>query len=107
MANFRAHKVDVEALAEVGASPLHLPPYSPEFNPIELGWAWSKRKVRAIAPRARKALDEILDGLGATVPTGLCQRHRSPLTRSSSSCSLSAPDASAPMRTPRASSLLP
>jgi transposase len=76
MDNLRAHKVEgvVEALAEVGASPLYLPPYSPEFNPIELVWAWSKRKVRAIAPRVRKALEAILDGLGATVPTDLCQR---------------------------------
>jgi transposase len=71
-----AHKVGgvVEALAAVGASPLCLSPYSPELNSIELVWASSNREVRAIAPRARKALKKIVDGLGATVPTNLCQR---------------------------------
>jgi transposase len=34
--NLRAHKAGgvAEALAEVEASPLYIPPYSPEFNPI-------------------------------------------------------------------------
>jgi transposase len=76
MDNLRAHKVEgvVEALAEAGASPLYLPPFSLKLYPIALVWAWSKRKVRANALRARKALEEILDGHGATVPTDLCQR---------------------------------
>jgi hypothetical protein len=52
MDNLRAHKVGgvVEALAEVGAWPLYLSPYSPELNSIELVWASSNREVRAIAP---------------------------------------------------------
>jgi len=29
---------------------LFLPPYSPDFNPIELKWAWLKRKLREILP---------------------------------------------------------
>ena len=76
MDNLRAHKVGgvVEALEEVGASPLCLSPYSPELNPIELVWASSNREVRAIAPRVREAQEEIVDGLGATVPTDLCQQ---------------------------------
>ena len=36
---------------EAGCSLLYLPPYSPDFNPIELGWAWIKRLVRKLAPR--------------------------------------------------------
>lgn len=29
---------------------LFLPPYSPDFNPIEKRWAWLKRKLRKILP---------------------------------------------------------
>jgi transposase len=36
---------------EAGCSLLYLPPYSPDFNPIELGWAWIKRRVRGEGPR--------------------------------------------------------
>lgn len=34
-----------------GCSLLYLPPYSPDFNPIELVWSWIKDKVRELAPR--------------------------------------------------------
>lgn len=34
-----------------GCSLLYLPPYSPDFNPIELVWSWLKNRVRALAPR--------------------------------------------------------
>ena len=34
-----------------GCSLLYLPPYSPDFNPIELVWSWIKDKVRQLAPR--------------------------------------------------------
>ena len=43
---------------EAGCSLLYLPPYSPDFNPIELLWSWLKllwswlkTHVRALAPR--------------------------------------------------------
>ena len=40
-----------EIVEAAGCSLLYLPPYSPDFNPIELAWAWIKRVVRRIAPR--------------------------------------------------------
>lgn len=41
-----------------GCRLLYLPPYSPDFSPIELAWSWIKSRVRARAPRdeaSRKA----------------------------------------------------
>jgi transposase len=35
---------------------IYLPPYSPDFNPIEPGWALQKKVVRRHAPRDRTAL---------------------------------------------------
>jgi transposase len=40
-----------EIVAAAGCSLLYLPPYSPDFNPIELAWGWIKNLVRKIAPR--------------------------------------------------------
>jgi transposase len=39
-----------------GVRVLYLPPYSPDFNPIESGWALQKQHVRRHAPRDRGAL---------------------------------------------------
>ena len=54
MDNLQAHKVAGvrEAIAAVGASILHLPPYSPDLNPIEQLFA--KRK-RWLEPTCREA----------------------------------------------------
>lgn len=41
-----AHEVEV----------LYLPPYSPDFNPIESAWALQKQYVRRVAPRHPDAL---------------------------------------------------
>lgn len=40
-----------EAVEAAGHSLLFLPPYSPDFNPIELVWSWLKHLVRLLAPR--------------------------------------------------------
>jgi transposase len=37
-----------EALEEAGIGLLFLPPYSPDFNPIEQFWAWLKAWIRAL-----------------------------------------------------------
>ena len=51
--NARIHKgAELRAKVEAaGAWLLYLPPYSPDFNPIELLWSWLKNEVRAQAPR--------------------------------------------------------
>ena len=53
MDNLPAHKVDGvrEAIEAVGASLLYLPPYSPDFNPIEMVFAKLKALLRAAAAR--------------------------------------------------------
>ena len=40
-----------QLVEEAGCLLLFLPPYSPDFNPIEPVWSWIKNKVRAVAPR--------------------------------------------------------
>ena len=44
MDNLAAHKVAGvrEAIHAAGASILHLPPYSPDLNPIEKVWTWDR-----------------------------------------------------------------
>jgi transposase len=68
------HKVEgvAEALAERGATPLYLPPYSPELNPIEMAWAWIKKLLRDAPPRRLAALRERVDDLWAHVTAALC-----------------------------------
>ena len=53
MDNLRAHhdpRVEPACTAR-GVRVIYLPPYSPDFNPIESGWALQKQYVRRIAPR--------------------------------------------------------
>jgi transposase len=46
------HGGDIEKIvSEAGCSLLYLPPYSPDFSPIELAWGWIKRFVRRLCPR--------------------------------------------------------
>ncbi|RYF44329.1 MAG: IS630 family transposase [Cytophagaceae bacterium] len=40
-----------EKVEEAGCFLLYLPPYSPDFNPIEHVWSWIKHQVRTCAPR--------------------------------------------------------
>ena len=44
MDNLGAHKVAgvAEAIGAAGASPLYLPPYSPDLNPVERVWTWDR-----------------------------------------------------------------
>jgi transposase len=44
-----------EIVGSAACSLLYLPPYSPDFNPIELAWAWIKQFVRKLAPREATA----------------------------------------------------
>ena len=59
MDNLAAHKVEgVKALIEgAGARLLYLPPYSPDFNPIEQAWSKIKQLLRAAKARSLEALE--------------------------------------------------
>jgi transposase len=56
--NLRAHKAPAvaELIHRRGAVLKFLPPYSPDFNPIEAVWALVKKYIRAFAPRTAAAL---------------------------------------------------
>jgi transposase len=60
MDNLRAHKVSgiVELIRARGAEVLFLPPYSPDFNPIELCWSKVKATLRKAKARTREALQQ-------------------------------------------------
>ncbi len=59
MDNLRPHKVArVRELIEAsGCQLMYLPPYSPDFSPIEPCWGKIKAKLRAMAARTVEALD--------------------------------------------------
>lgn len=61
-----------EALAENGATVLYLPAYSPELNPIEMTWAWLKKRIRDIPPRKLNLLRQRIGVLWKTVTARLC-----------------------------------
>ena len=70
--NLAAHR-NGEARAELaarGVQLVYLPPYSPDFNPIELCWSTVKQALRAAKART---FDALVDALGialrAVVPT--------------------------------------
>jgi transposase len=62
------------AIEAVGASLRLLPPYSPDFNPIEPCWALVKKHIKRVAPRIPKALRRAAHaGRGRVLP-GHCKR---------------------------------
>ena len=71
MDNLSAHKRPVvrELIERVGARVLFLPPYSPDFNPIEPSWSKFKAILRALAARTTEALlDGVRTALRAITP---------------------------------------
>jgi transposase len=50
----------VEAIERAGASVWHLPPYSPDFNPIEQMWSKVKEILRSLAARTAETLLEAI-----------------------------------------------
>ena len=70
MDNLTAHKGDrvKELIEERGCELLYLPPYSPDFNPIEEAFAKIKAVVRKAEARTREALVEAI-GRGITMVT--------------------------------------
>jgi transposase len=72
MDNLPAHKVSGvrEAIEAAGARLLYLPPYSPDFNPIEMAFAKLKAFLRAAAARTIPDLwDALTKALDAFTPS--------------------------------------
>lgn len=62
MDNLSAHKAQAvrEAIEAKGARLMLLPPYSPDFNPIEKMWSKVKALLRKAAARTREALQQAI-----------------------------------------------
>jgi transposase len=60
--NLSAHRASCieRVAAECGASVLWLPPYSPDFSPVELMWSKIKTALRAAKARTREELEQAL-----------------------------------------------
>jgi transposase len=63
MDNLSSHKVSgvAEAIAAVGAKVCYLPPYSPDFNPIELMWS---KLTKTQSPKQRSTGSSVSKSLG-------------------------------------------
>lgn len=69
MDNLPAHKVEgVRTLIEAtGAELLYLPPYSPDFNPIEQAWSKIKQQLRSAKARTVESLEAAITAALAQV----------------------------------------
>ncbi len=52
-ARFHKSKKTVELIEAAGCRIIFLPPYSPDFNPIEHFWAAIKNSIRRLAERSK------------------------------------------------------
>ena len=62
MDNLTSHKVKgvIEPIIAAGASVIYLPPYSPDFNPIEMMWSKMKAYLRKIKARTKGLLENAI-----------------------------------------------
>ena len=72
MDNLSAHKTGRvrELVEERGCELVYLPPYSPDFNPIEEAFSKTKGILRKVEARTRQALVEALDEAISAVTAG-------------------------------------
>jgi transposase len=80
MDNLAAHKVAGvrDRIQQTGAELRYLPPYSPDFNPIEKCWSKVKQRLRAAKARSMSTLEQALtEALSAVTPQNIqaCFRH--------------------------------
>ena len=69
MDNLSAHKNPAarQSIEQTGAQVLYLPPYSPDFNPIEQCWAKIKESLRAAKARLLEMLDQAITAAIAAI----------------------------------------
>lgn len=62
MDNFSSHKVEGvrELIESVGAKLIYLPPYSPDFSPIENFWSKVKQHIRSTSALTAETLDQAI-----------------------------------------------
>ena len=67
--NLAAHKVEGvrQLVASRGAQLLYLPPYSPDFNPIEQAWSKLKQLLRGIKARVLEQLEPAITQVLAAI----------------------------------------
>lgn len=72
--NLRAHRASriEEIAASCGASVLWLPPYSPDFSPIELMWSKVKAYLRKVKARTQEELEKAIAEALKTITIGDC-----------------------------------
>ena len=73
--NLSTHKIRGvrEALEAASARLLYLPPYSPDFNPIEPMWSKLKQVLRSHAPRTEEELRRAARTAFNAISTADCQ----------------------------------
>jgi transposase len=73
--NLATHKVAGvrEAIESAGARLEYLPPYSPDFNPIENMWSKIKQGMKSRAPRTARQLFKAAGAAFATVTPADCR----------------------------------
>ena len=62
MDNLTSHKVAgvVDSIVAAGAKVIYLPPYSPDFNPIEMMWSKIKAYLRKVKARTKELLENAI-----------------------------------------------
>ncbi len=75
MDNLATHKIAGvgQAIETVGARLLYLPPYSPDFNPIENMWSKIKHILRSASPRTQEQLIEATRTAFNAISTADCR----------------------------------
>jgi transposase len=75
MDNLQSHKVGGirQAIETAGARLLYLPPYSPDFSPIEPMWSKIKQKLRSLAARSVETLGQAVQEALATITPSDCR----------------------------------
>jgi transposase len=77
MDNLSSHKVSGvrEAIEGVGAEVWYLPPYSPDFNPIEQAWSKVKSVLRSMTPKTARRLYRAVGNALQRITRQECQNY--------------------------------